>query len=195
MGRYTDKLIIGTANFGIGYNGHKVSNTELPKIWEYCLDKGIKYADCASAYQYTPPKWVKTINKITSETDEISQYATLIHHTEDVPKFWPLLWQYKFLSGANGLPMKIGVSIYSFDELTCLPYDIVQLPYSAFKTRIEAVELKSRAIEIHVRSVFRDGLFEESIKDPYVDRVIIGIDNLKQLRENFELCEKWENEK
>ena len=90
MGKYTEKLIIGTANFGIGYNGHKVSNTELPKIWEYCLDKGIKYADCASAYQYTPPKWVKCINKITSEKDEISQYATLIHHTEDVPKFWPI---------------------------------------------------------------------------------------------------------
>lgn len=196
---YVKKLIIGTANFGKEYNGHRVSHIEAKKIWEYCVDVGIELADCASAYEYTPPSWVKTINKITAETDQISKYATLIHHTEDVPKLWPVLWQYKLMSAAHGYPFKIGVSIYSRNELTCLPYDIVQLPYAGIRTKKSLIantytfqNLKKRGIETHVRSVFRDNCFEQAVKDKHVDYVIIGIDNVDQLKENVALCKEWD---
>ncbi len=190
---YVKKLIIGTANMGQPYNGHRIPDKQIEKIWEYCIDVGIDYADCASAYEYKPPDWVKCINKITQPTDQMSKYATLIHHTEDVPELWPVLWQFKLMSAASGYPFKLGVSIYNWHELTCLPYDIVQLEYSKHKTKLS--ELKKRGIEIHARSVFRANCFEEAIKDKNVNYVVIGIDSISQLKENVGYCKKWEKEK
>ncbi len=187
---YVEKLIIGTANFGKKYNGHRVTDKQSEKIWEYCVDVGIKYADCASAYEYEPPDWLKCINKITEESDQISRYATLIHHVKDVPVLWPVLWQYKLMSAAHGYPFKIGVSIYESDELTCLPYDIVQLPY--WSCRHDLSQLKKRGIEIHARKVFADNCFEEAVKNPLIDYVVTGIDNLEQLKENVELCKSFD---
>ena len=189
---YVKKLVIGTANMGQEYNGNRIPQDVIEKIWEYCTDKGIDYADCATAYEYIPPEWTKSISKITKPTDEMSRYATLIHHTEDVPKLWPALWQFKLMSAARGYPFKLGVSIYSVDELTCLPYDIIQLPYKPCKK--DLAKLKKRGIEIHVRKVFADNCFEEAVKDPLVDFVVIGVDNLEQLKENVELCLKWDEE-
>ncbi len=186
---YVKKLVIGTANFGQEYDGYWVPKEEIEKIWECCIDAGIDYADCASAYKYTPPDWVKCINKITDASDQISPYATLIHHIEDVPKLWPALWQYKLMSSSRGYPFKIGISIYPEAVVSCLPFDIVQLPYTEHK-RFE--ELKLRGIEIHVRNVFKDNCFEDAIKNPLVDHVVIGVDSVKQLKENIELCKKWE---
>lgn len=194
---YKEKLIIGTANFGRKYNGHKVPNSELADIWEYCIDKGIEQADCATAYEYTPPKHMKCINKITKETDEISRYANLIHHTEDVPKLWPMLWQFKLMSVVQGYPMKIGVSIYDLNELTCLPYDIVQLPYSLAIAKPELlIKLKARGIETHIRKVFpvkkADDFYKyykDALKNPLIDKVVIGIDNLANLQGNFQIAE------
>ena len=98
------------------------------------------------------------------------------------------------MSAAQGYPMKIGVSIYDWDELTCLPYDIVQLPVDIIKSDGMLVPFKNRGIEIHVRKVFANNCFEDAVKDENIDKVIIGIDNLAQLKENFQLCEKWEKE-
>lgn len=187
------KLIIGCANFGQAYNGYKVPPKEIEKIWEFCLDKGIKYADTATAYNYNPPSWLKIISKITGENDKLSSYANLIHHTKDVPDLWPQLWELKWkFSYLAGLVMKIGVSIYDLNELTCLPYDIVQLPYKTCKTGL--CELKKRAIEIHARKVFRDKCFEEALRDENVDKVVIGIDSLKHLEEDYEIAYKIEKE-
>jgi len=61
---------------------------------------------------------------------------------------------------------KIGFSLYYPSEAKYIienniPCDIVQIPYNIFDQRFKEVfhELKSRSIEIHVRSVFLQGLF------------------------------------
>ena len=61
---------------------------------------------------------------------------------------------------------KIGFSLYYPSEIDYLfdnkiDFDIIQLPYSIFDQRFEPYfsELKKRGIEIHVRSVFLQGLF------------------------------------
>ncbi len=182
-----EKLIIGTANFGAKYNGHQVPADEIDKIWEYCVDVGINYADTATAYNYEPPSWVKAISKIIGENDKLSNYANLVHHVADVPTLWPSLWELKWQFAARfGTVIKIGVSIYDLNEITCLPYDIIQAPYLSCKDGL--TKLKKRGIEVHVRSVFRDNCFEEALLDPNVDKIIIGIDSLQQLKENVAIA-------
>ena len=67
---------------------------------------------------------------------------------------------------------KIGFSLYYPSEAKYIlenniPCDIVQVPYNIFDQRFNEVfsELKSRNIEIHVRSVFLQGLFFIDTKD------------------------------
>ena len=66
----------------------------------------------------------------------------------------------------KGHVQKIGVSVYSPEELRLLlssfDFDIVQIPYNIFDRRLVASglldELKQRGIEVHVRSIFLQGL-------------------------------------
>jgi len=67
---------------------------------------------------------------------------------------------------------KIGFSLYSPKQLTYLlhnkiHFDIVQVPYNIFDRRFESYfsELKSKGIEIHVRSIFLQGLFLSDIEN------------------------------
>lgn len=62
--------------------------------------------------------------------------------------------------------MKIGFSLYYPIEIEILfneniPFDLLQVPYNLLDRRFEQYfsELKNRGIEIHVRSVFLQGLF------------------------------------
>ena len=76
----------------------------------------------------------------------------------------------------NGLVKKIGVSIYEPDELNALclnfDFDVVQAPFNIFDRRMIdsgwLVRLSQRGIEVHVRSVFLQGLL---LQQP-VDRPI-----------------------
>lgn len=70
----------------------------------------------------------------------------------------------------ESLVEKIGFSVYKPEELKILfdsniQFDLVQLPYNLFDRRFESLfeELKIRNVEIHIRSVFLQGLF---FKDP-----------------------------
>jgi aryl-alcohol dehydrogenase-like predicted oxidoreductase len=103
-------------------------------------------------------------------------------------------------------------------------FDIVQFPYNIFDRQFDPylAELKKRKIEIHVRSVFLQGLFFKRIEslaplfyplkpylfalqsyclkqnvdienialqyvlqNPFIDKVLIGIDSLAQLKKNI----------
>lgn len=67
---------------------------------------------------------------------------------------------------ASGKAEKVGVSIYEADELKevlrVFPPDIVQLPLNVFDQRLlrdgTLAELKAAGVEVHVRSVFLQGL-------------------------------------
>ena len=65
--------------------------------------------------------------------------------------------------------------------------------------------LKENGVEVHVRSVFLRGKCLEKatpqeclqfvLSNPYVDRVVIGVDSLSQLKENLDFLHKWESMK
>jgi len=154
-------------------------------------------------------------------------YGYLIHnfqHYKENPKIWNILEKLK----AENKIQKIGLSLYYPSELEYLlnkkiKIDIIQVPYSIFDRRFEPffIELKNRNVEIHVRSVFLQGLVfknpEEldgyftkikekisslnslsmkynipigalclnfAILDNSVDRVIVGVDSIKNFKEN-----------
>jgi aryl-alcohol dehydrogenase-like predicted oxidoreductase len=94
-------------------------------------------------------------------------YGYLIHHTEDllVPGGDKLVDAMKQLK-AQGVVQKIGVSVYDGaqvdDIMRILKPDIIQLPLSVLDQRMlmsgQLERLKKEGVEIHVRSVFLQGL-------------------------------------
>ena len=134
----------------------------------------------------------------------------------------------------SGLVKKIGVSVYSNDEIEDLlnfkNIDLIQLPFNLFDNEYQRKEIlekaKKRNIEIHTRSVFLQGLFFKDINTltncllplknnlielslilknnnisieslalnyplnkTYVDKVLIGVDSLEQLKNNIKATE------
>ncbi len=86
---------------------------------------------------------------------------------------------------------KIGISIYNFKTLEKIinkyHIDFVQVPYNIFDRRIENVRLikkiKKKGIEIHVRSIFLQGLLtKRNIKIPK---------KLLSLKKGLESWKKW----
>jgi aryl-alcohol dehydrogenase-like predicted oxidoreductase len=66
----------------------------------------------------------------------------------------------------SGKALKIGYSLYSPEEAMVildknLPCSIVQIPYNIFDQRFNSLlpEFRKRGIEVHVRSIFLQGLF------------------------------------
>ena len=134
----------------------------------------------------------------------------------------------------SGLVKKIGVSVYSNDEIEELinykNIGLIQLPFNLFDNEYQRKEIlekaKKRNIEIHTRSVFLQGLFFKNINTlntillpfkndliklglilknynidmnslalnyainkPYIDKVLIGVDSLEQLKNNIKATE------
>lgn len=94
-----------------------------------------------------------------------SIYGYLIHKFDDFLKYNNMLWnELENLKGKK-LIKKIGFSLYNPQELEIIldkgiNCDILQIPYSIFDRRFENYLeiLKENDIEIHVRSVFLQGL-------------------------------------
>ena len=109
-------------------------------------------------------------------------YGLLVHHANDllVPG-GPYLWQAMEDLKAAGLVKKIGVSVYSPQEIEellgkyCL--DLIQLPVNVFDQRMKQggylALLKDRGVEIHSRSVFLQGLLLMSPEElsPYFNPI------------------------
>lgn len=159
-------------------------------------------------------------------------YALLIHHADNllVPGGDKLLTAMRQLK-EKGLIEKIGVSVYDSMQVDALlkkfKPDLIQLPLSVMDQRMLTSGhldlLKNEGVEIHVRSVFLQGLllmplsnipaFFEPVRPllarwhaaaqaqgltvnqaavafvkniPYVDTVLVGLDNLAQLRSCFD---------
>tara|TARA_B110000091_G_scaffold211305_1_gene255683 strand:- start:1081 stop:1959 length:879 start_codon:yes stop_codon:yes gene_type:complete len=134
----------------------------------------------------------------------------------------------------SGLVKKIGVSVYSNDEIEDLlnfkNINLIQLPFNLFDNEYQRKEIlekaKKRNIEIHTRSVFLQGLFFKDINTltncllplknnlselslilknnnisieslalnyplnkTYIDKVLIGVDSLEQLKNNIKATE------
>jgi aryl-alcohol dehydrogenase-like predicted oxidoreductase len=91
-------------------------------------------------------------------------YGVLIHDFSQFksnPRVWSDLLQLKF----QGIIKKIGFSLYHPQELEILldkniNFDIIQIPYNVFDQRFEPYfsSLKKAGVEVHIRSVFLQGL-------------------------------------
>jgi aryl-alcohol dehydrogenase-like predicted oxidoreductase len=94
-----------------------------------------------------------------------------------------------------GKTKKIGFSLYYPAEAEYIlqnniPCDIVQVPYNIFDQRFEKIfpDLKSRGIEIHIRSVFLQGLF--FVHPNELDEHFSGIKHLLQELSDFSIKNK-----
>ena len=160
-------------------------------------------------------------------------YGYLVHAFQTVKKY-PEIWKNFCELRKDKKVKKIGFSLYYPSEIDFLlknniKFDIVQIPYSIFDQRFESYFqiLKQHNVEIHVRSVFLQGLFFKnpkkidfqfkSIKEKlilltklakdndtsvasiclnfvheneYIDKVIIGVDSLNNLKDNLSSINK-----
>ena len=194
-----NKLVIGTAQFGINYgianSLGQVRSEEAKKILDYSLSKDINYIDTATSYgesekvlggldvnrfkiitkipkipydQINPYDWLESsvldsLNRLNVK----SIYSLLLHSPEDLLGVHGLTL-YKGLRELKnkGIVKKIGVSVYSIDEIEVITdkydVDIIQCPLNLVdRSLVESgwhKRLKKMGIEIHVRSIFMQGL-------------------------------------
>lgn len=107
-----------------------------------------------------------------------SLYGYMLHDFKtylDFPNVWIELQKLK----ERKLVQKIGFSLYHPDQAKLLleqelDFDLVQVPYNVFDQRFSEVfaELKKRNVEVHVRSIFLQGLFfkqEETLSGHFAD--------------------------
>ena len=113
-------------------------------------------------------KWVeKSIDESLKKLNKNQLYGILIHDIEDLNKnYSDLLYKTLIKLKEEKKVKKIGVSIYSPSDLDHIvnnfDIDIVQSPFSIFDRRLDSSgwmkRLTDRNIEIHVRSIFLQGL-------------------------------------
>lgn len=96
-----------------------------------------------------------------------SLYALLLHRpVQLLERMGEELYRSLCEQKARGVARRIGISIYSSDELDGLPhkmaFDLVQVPFNIIDRRLSASgwldRLHARGAEIHARSVFLQGL-------------------------------------
>ena len=206
-----NKLVIGTANFGMAYgqgvNPKELSVSTIKNILQSANHHGISILDTAISYGDAYKKlgslglesWsvITKIPKITNEIDKVDNWVTnsitkslevmripsfeaiLIHNPKDVTGVngKELISSLKRIKG-KGLTRKIGLSIYEKIDLEqaldVFQPDIIQCPFNILDNRMlqnnYLSKLSRLGIEIHVRSIFLQGLLirnSESIPDDF----------------------------
>ncbi|MDP2685129.1 MAG: aldo/keto reductase [bacterium] len=193
-------------------------------------------------------KIITKINKIDKPFDRLNESLKnlnlsgvdyfLIHNFNYFEKY-PELIDHLVRFKKEGKCNKIGISLYYPEELEFLlknkvPIDAIQIAYSIFDQRFKYLfqTLKDMGIEIHVRSVFLQGLFFAKTSDlnnhfnkvkskidqvqqisadsgisiaslclnfaynnAFIDKIIIGVDNMENLKNNIKVLEDKESVK
>lgn len=176
-------------DYGISNKNGKISKEEVFKILNYALDNNINMLDTSYLYGDSESvigsfvkqeeKSLNIISKLPSidtntqkyfyeslnHLNITKMYAYLIHHFDffkNNENIWSSLIKLKNEDKID----KIGFSLYYPEELeyilnkNILP-DIIQVPYNIFDQRFEKyfTLCKEKNIEIHIRSIFLQGLF------------------------------------
>jgi len=242
------KLVLGTAQFGLDYGisneRGRPSETEIFDILDYASKHEIDTIHTSYAYGSSEKVIGKFVKKYSASFMIVSKFSYNIFFETlknlNVKKIYGSLIQdstsslEESLSVLNelkeqGVVKKTGLIAYYPKEILNLlnkkiPFDLVQVPFSIFDQRFATIFsiLKNRKIEIHVRSVFLQGLLFKNpdrlegdfnkIKNKllqlaaiskengipisalcinfaslneHVDKVIIGVDSLENLKENI----------
>jgi putative LPS biosynthesis related aldo/keto reductase len=214
--------------YGINNFTGQVSFLEVKAILELAKEKGIKILDTSSAYGDSEKilgdilnierENFKIISKYPRSSCNVETifdltlsclhrkkiYGYLIHHF-DFYKTHPEVWEDMQNLKVRNKVEKIGFSLYKKEELQYLldnsiQFDILQVPYNLFDRQFEPYlkDLKKQNVEIHVRSVFLQGLFfhdlssiDEKLKSlkPYLEQLheycIVHSLSIEQLALNY----------
>jgi aryl-alcohol dehydrogenase-like predicted oxidoreductase len=109
----------------------------------------------------------KTFEQSLEKLRQPSVYALLVHRSTDLTlEGGEQLWEQMQDLKASGKVQKIGVSVYSSQDIDAIlaryTIDIIQLPLNIFDQRLLTNgylrDLKQSGIEIHTRSAFLQGL-------------------------------------
>lgn len=175
-------------DYGISNHSGKTPESEVSKILKYAAQQGISYLDTASIYgnselvlgnnkldNFKVVTKFMPLEKNQSLRDEFEKstarlgvkklYGYLAHRPIDLvdnKSQWHMLQKLKEENKVS----KIGFSLNEPSELTNLlafgfQPDLIQVPYNLLDDRFEKqmILLKNQGCEIHVRSVFLQGLF------------------------------------
>ena len=199
--------------YGIANKNGQVKKNEIFRILDFAYNNGINTIDTAKMYgsseqrvgyylkNNTRQNWsiiTKVNGKVNSLKNQINDSICKLNTTPEVvlahsvadylnPVFCNELHQLKDTKSIK----KVGVSLYTIDEahkvLSSLRPDVIQCPLNILDTRLcrngILDEIKTREIEIHIRSVFLQGLFflsEDKLKQHFPD-VVTTINRLKML--------------
>lgn len=174
--------------YGINNQKGIPDDKEIIKIFELAYQRGIRLLDTAQAYGIAEEKIAQLSKhnfKIVSKFPEVENkkelseqisaslqklntnfiYGYLSHNADTLIKH-PHLWETLVKRKCDGTIEKIGYSLYSPDQLEellkldLIP-DLIQVPYSLLDRKFESYfpGLKKMGTEIHVRSVFLQGLY------------------------------------
>lgn len=136
------------------------------------LGRSLNVMSKLPSFAESKPNARETVMRSLKRLGASKIYGYLLHSFEDFRK--PEVWQEMTALKAEGIVEKIGLSLYHLADAKVLwdsnaAFDILQIPYSIFDRRfIKYLPLfKQRGVEIHVRSVFLQGLaFLEPAKLP-----------------------------
>lgn len=202
---FTNKIILGTAQFGMDYGINnsigKLQKENVKDILDFAFESNIFFLDTAEAYgdsqeiighyhessinrfnivtKFCPKRMdlPEDLNRRIRKNIDIlnvdSLYGYLFHSIHDFKKYY---FQYQNEIEElkrEGLIKKIGVSVYTNDEVEELLehnfIDLIQLPFNLFDNKNKRSSIinkaKERGIEIHARSIFLQGLIFKSVKD------------------------------
>ena len=175
-------------NYGINNTLGKINRESIQNVLNYSVENNILYLDTANQYGDAQvnigeinggrfniiskfPK-VDSVGELNSEFQSTLKalrldkiYAYLAHSADNLvqnPEIWDNLLKFKYHNKIE----KIGFSLYNTTQLekllkmNIIP-DIVQIPFSLLDRKFEPFfgELKTFGIEIHIRSVFLQGLY------------------------------------
>jgi uncharacterized protein len=174
-------------NYGISNQRGRVNRLEIEKIKSLATESNINLLDTAQAYgnsetiigevfddsfrvvsKLQPGVISREVERSIESTLKILKrdkiYAILFHEFNDYysdQKSYDILREYK----EKGRIEKIGFSLYYPHELDLLldndvSFDIIQIPFNIFDQRFKPyfARLKQLNVEIHVRSIFLQGL-------------------------------------
>ena len=178
-------------NYGINNITGQVSRQNVKNILSTCQENGIIKLDTSAAYGNSEqvlgefigndfdviskyPRCDQSVQSVFKNSlvylgiDQV--YGYLIHHFDIFQECPSILDELSLLKEKKKI-RKIGFSIYKTKELDFLlnnniQFDLIQFPYNIFDRTFESYlhVLKERNIEIHIRSVFLQGLFFKDLE-------------------------------
>ena len=182
--------------FGIKYLDTAISY-DNDKILGKAGVKGFYINTKIPIYKLNKNKKIKKFyeNKIKTSLNnlKIKKFNSILIHNPEKLKSENGKYIYKILKGLKKQKLfnKIGISIYNFNDFNKLfkhfKFDIIQLPFNVFDQRLlknNLIEkLNKKKIEIHVRSIFLQGLL--LMNDEKIDK------KFKKWKDIFKIWSKY----